>query len=161
MPKTKIEWTDYSINPVKGYCPTACYYCYARAMYDRFGWDKAIRFHPDVFDNLPKKPSRIFVGSTMELFGEWVDIEWMIYILGEIKKYPQHTFQFLTKQPGNLAKWDWPDNAWVGATATDYKTFVDACGELGALQPLHYSPALFKAFVFPSKFTFCNISVRA
>lgn len=36
MPKSKIEWTDYSINPIKGLCPVACKdnqgksYCYAR-----------------------------------------------------------------------------------------------------------------------------------
>ncbi|KKK64868.1 hypothetical protein LCGC14_2979890, partial [marine sediment metagenome] len=75
MPKTKIEWTDHSINPVKGYCPEACYYCYARAMYDRFGWDKTVRFEPEVLLSLQKikVPSRIFVGSTMELFGEWIE----------------------------------------------------------------------------------------
>ncbi len=37
MNHTKIEWCDYTINPVKGLCPMACKdnqdkeYCYARA----------------------------------------------------------------------------------------------------------------------------------
>lgn len=30
MQKTKIPWADYTINPVKGLCPMACSYCYAR-----------------------------------------------------------------------------------------------------------------------------------
>lgn len=28
MNKTKIEWADYTINPVKGLCPMACPVCF-------------------------------------------------------------------------------------------------------------------------------------
>lgn len=28
MNKTKIEWTDITLNPIKGYCPMNCSYCY-------------------------------------------------------------------------------------------------------------------------------------
>ena len=31
---TKIEWTDWSINPVVG-CPHSCEYCYAKKMAKR------------------------------------------------------------------------------------------------------------------------------
>ena len=51
MNKTKIEWTDYTINPVKGLCPMACSYCYARAMYKRFRWNPEIRYD-DWSDNI-------------------------------------------------------------------------------------------------------------
>ena len=44
MNLTKIEWCDYTINPVKGLCPMACSYCYARRMYKRFKWNPEIRF---------------------------------------------------------------------------------------------------------------------
>ncbi len=37
MNKTKIEWTDYTWNPVVG-CKNGCWYCYAKRMNDRFGW---------------------------------------------------------------------------------------------------------------------------
>ena len=43
MNKTKRPWTDYTLNPVKGLCPMACPYCYARAMYKRFKWNPKIR----------------------------------------------------------------------------------------------------------------------
>ena len=39
MNKSKIEWTDYSWNPIKGLCPVGCWYCYAKKMYKRFGWE--------------------------------------------------------------------------------------------------------------------------
>ncbi len=127
MAKSKIEWTNYSINPVKGLCPMACPYCYARRMYKRFKWNPEIRFeNPE----LPKQPSRIFVGSTMELFGPWVKDEWLKLIFTGVRCCPQHTFIFLTKQPQNLANWTFPENCWVGVSATDDKTFTEACVHL-------------------------------
>lgn len=129
MKKTKIEWCDYAVNPVKGYCPMACPYCYARRMYDRFGWDKTIRFdYKCILDTATVyEPSRFFVGSTMELFGEWVPDERMEKILHWASRSKNHTYIFLTKLPENLAKWNpWPPNAWVGVTATNNYEFQKA-----------------------------------
>ncbi len=129
MGKTRIEWTDYSINPVKGFCPMACEdnrgkeYCYARRMYKRFKWNPEIRFDELWIPTLAniKQPSRIFVGSTIELFGDWVKYWWLKTIFDWCLWYPQHTFIFLTKQPRNLAKWSpFPPNCWVGVSATNY-----------------------------------------
>lgn len=151
MNKTKIEWTDYTANPVKGYCPMACPYCYARAMYDRFGWDKVVRFeffnafYKGVSITSVHDGSKIFVGSTIELFGEWVKGEWIERVLELVRQYPQHTFQFLAKCPENLAKWNpWPENAWVGATvigsgfapAWRNLAFVDAPVKFVSFEPL-------------------------
>jgi len=126
MNRTKTEYVDYTINPVKGKCPMACSYCYARRMYDRFKWNPEIRFERLRF-TMPDKPSRFFVGSTIELFGEWVKREWLAEIFGVVKCHPTHTFIFLTKCPQNLVKWSpFPKNCWVGVTATNAKMFKDA-----------------------------------
>ena len=122
--KKSIGWADFTLNPVKGLCPNSdCPLfpdrCYARRMYKRFKWEPGLRFYPIKDDDLPKKPSRIFVGSTMELFGEWVDAFWMDSIFKSVKDNPQHTFIFLTKRPENLVKWSsFPDNCWVGVSVT-------------------------------------------
>lgn len=42
-PNNPIGWIDYTWNPVKGLCPEACEYCYARRIYARFHYDPAIR----------------------------------------------------------------------------------------------------------------------
>jgi len=137
MNKTKIPWCDYTINPVKGLCPMACEYCYARRMYKRFKWNEAIRWHPpawDLVDTL-NKPSRIFVGSTFELFLDTLPENWMEYNLLTAKKYPQHTFIFLTKQPQNLIKWSpFPDNCFIGVTATDNDMAFMAVGFLRLIE---------------------------
>jgi protein gp37 len=66
------------------------------------------------------KPSKVFIGSTMELFGEWVQPEWLEEIFSDIRQYPQHTFILLSKQPYNLNKWEFPDNCWVGISTTGF-----------------------------------------
>ena len=101
MNKTKIEWCDYTINPIKGICKHKCWYCYAKAMYKRFGWDEKIRYDPDAFYDVNKIPfgSKIFVGSTHDIFGEWVESEIIKIIISWTAIYPKHTFIFLTKNP--------------------------------------------------------------
>ncbi len=137
MSRTKIDWVKnqdgttkgYTINPVKGLCPMACPYCYARRMYERFGWNPEIRYDASWWEKIEhiKKPSCIFIGSTIELFGDWVKWAWLKYILQKCEYYPQHTFIFLTKKPENLARWSpFPPNVWVGASATDPNSYWDA-----------------------------------
>ena len=145
MNKTKIEWCDYTINPIKGLCPVDCKdnqgksYCYARAMYKRFKWNPEIRFEGVVNLSVEllriKQPSKIFVGSTMELFGDWIDSHWMDIIFEATRLYSQHTFIFLTKQPQNLTKWSpFPDNCWVGVSATETRMALEACLKLGDIE---------------------------
>ena len=113
---SKIEWTDITRNPIKGKCPTACPYCYARAIYDENKWDPGIRFRPEVLDDIPRKPCRVFVGSTMELF---LFPEWLPAIFDRCRQHPEHTFIFLTKQPQELPQWSpFPRNCEVGVSVT-------------------------------------------
>ena len=82
-----------------------------------------------------QKPRGIFVCDMGELFGNWIPIGWQEAIFGGIKSCPQHRFHLLTKQPRNLAKWSpFPENCWVGVTATDYWKYVDACNYLSQLE---------------------------
>ena len=129
--KTKIEWTDYTLNPVKGLCPVGCFYCYARRMYKRFHWEPTVRYIYGWEDELDKisKPSRIFVGSTMELFGDWIMPVWIQDIIQVAGANPQHTFIFLTKCPQNLPR-QFPDNCWVGVSATNAEMLYDALDNL-------------------------------
>jgi len=132
---SKIEWTDYTRNPVKGLCPVGCSYCYARRLYRRFKWNPDIRYDPYWWKDIAvlRKPGRIFVGSTMELFGEWVKPEWMNSILEYCRRLPQHTFIFLTKKPENLPR-EWPDNCWVGVTATEPQAYHEAAVYLSRIR---------------------------
>ena len=145
--KTKIEWVKnpdgsqgYTINPVKGLCPVDCRdsqgspYCYARRMYRRFKWNEHIRLDSTVFAPLDgKKPSKIFVGSTMELFGNWVKPEWMKFIMERVGVFKEHTFIFLTKRPENLPK-EFPPNCWVGVSAPNLRDALIANKYMAKIQ---------------------------
>ena len=136
MNKTKIEWTNYTWNPIKGICPVGCWYCYARRIYQRFGWKKDIwlgqmpnfefRKREDLYLPINPKhigidiPKRIFVCSTIEIFHPKVLRKWRDWIFDEIKNHPEYIFQILTKLPQNIDR-PMPDNVWLGVTVTDGK----------------------------------------
>lgn len=68
-----------------------------------------------------KKPSKIFAVDAGDMFGNWVPEEWIEKILTVVKRCSWHTFQFLTKNPERLIKYDFPDNAWVGTSISTDK----------------------------------------
>ena len=120
MNKTKIEWTDYSWNPITG-CKHGCWYCYAKRMFKRFGRSFEPTFHPDRLGQPArvKKPSKVFCCSVSDLFAPWTKDEWREEVLKDLWRHPRHTFQLLTKNPERIDKnYRFPDNVWVGATVT-------------------------------------------
>ena len=114
----KIDWCDYTWNPISG-CLHGCDYCYMRRMEKRFPGIMEPTFHLGrLADPLNlKEPSRIFVGSSGDMWGEWVDEEWIDDVLDVCEVFaPQHTYQFLTKNPIRYAHFDLPKNGWYGTT---------------------------------------------
>jgi len=126
MQTTKIEWVlnpdgskGKSWNPLKGRCPgvyaECAEFCYARKIYKRFNLDPTIRLDETELNcRMPKKPSRIFAGSTFDY--SFARESWIIKILDIIKNNPQHIFIFLTKNPVWYSQHLWPGNCWLGMT---------------------------------------------
>lgn len=129
MNKTKIEWADYTWNPVTG-CRHGCPYCYARRdanrfgkmLQDRSGYPEAHSGlhclenkidgnpYPYIFEPTFQRfrlgepaqvqtPQSIFVCSMSDLFGDWVPDEWIEEVFAACERAPQHTYIFLTKNP--------------------------------------------------------------
>lgn len=123
MNRTKIEWTDYTWNPITG-CTKGCSYCYAMAISKRFKRSFEPTLHPTrLYDVFPKKPSRIFTCSMGDFFDSNVKREWQEQVLGMIEVRPQHTIQILTKAPENIP-YDikFPKNLYLGVTIeSDYE----------------------------------------
>jgi len=147
MAKTKIEWVEYSINPirVKGggwHCTKVspgCANCFGEPINMRFGNkipydDRPVEFELDLscFDKLPeKKPAMVFVQSMGDLFHERLDYANLHSVLWRIKNAKQHKFLILTKrinQAETILKYAegwtgdreplWPlPNCWLGVTA--------------------------------------------
>jgi protein gp37 len=137
MATSKIEWTNFTWNPVTGCSKISagCKYCYAETMAKRLqamGLPKyahgfQVTLHPDALDipyNL-KSPKMIFVNSMSDLFHENVPNVFIEKIFGVIQALPQHVFQVLTKRPCRLQDFQtypWPKNLWLGVTVEDQFT---------------------------------------
>ena len=121
MNRTKIEWCDWTWNPLTGCsgCSSGCANCYAAAISRRFGmpWGRPV-FHPDrILEPMQvKKPGRVFVCSMSDFGHPWVDPEWRKEILAAMDDAPRHTYIILTKRPENLHGIDLSRH-WVGVTA--------------------------------------------
>jgi DNA repair photolyase len=127
-----IQWTDFTWNPIGG-CNHACRWkmpdgtiaeCYAETTAKKFK-----RHYPHGFEHhywRPEKlhdpiklnkPARIFVDSMSDLMGAWVPEEQVRQVLDICGTASWHQFQLLTKNPGRLSKFEFPDNVWVGASS--------------------------------------------
>ena len=94
MPKTKIEWTEYSWNPVTGCTPISegCQNCYARRMANRLrgrcGYPAEepfrVTLHSERLEEPFKlrKPRKVFVCSMSDLFHENVPDEFIADVFG-------------------------------------------------------------------------------
>ena len=124
MNRTKIEWTEYSWNPITG-CKHGCWYCYAKKLTQRFKKIFPNGFEPTFYPERLKepwelkKPSKIFVCSIADLFAPWTPQEWREEVFDSMLWCPvKHTFQMLTKNPENISDAEFPDNFWFGATVS-------------------------------------------
>lgn len=94
-----------------------CENCYAERMQRRFKnpvrYAAQDREKVDIYlddDVLTKplgwrKPRMVFVCSMTDLFGDWVETEWLDKIFAVMALCPQHTFQVLTKRPERMGSY--------------------------------------------------------
>lgn len=162
-------------NPITG-CLNGCPYCYARLManndkgyslkqkylsnnntappYGNFS-PKGDPFYPRFWSKelqeiqKRKKPAGIFICDMGELFGDWIPRAWQDAVFDTIRCCPQHRFYLLTKQPQNLHLFSpYPENCWVGVSATDKPMTQNALFHLKGIQAsikfIFFSPLLGK-----------------
>jgi len=137
MQRTKIEFADYSYNPIVGCSKisTGCKNCFAEAMVHRFphitghgdqsdtddynGWDGLAHFFherlEEPFHLRPGKdrPHRILVCSMSDLFHESLSNEQIAAVFGVMAATPQHQYVVLTKRLKRALEWfEWIDMKW-------------------------------------------------
>lgn len=194
MAKTSISWTEFSWNPVRGCTRVSpgCVNCYAERMAARFSdpgmwghgfarmtpqgprWTGRVELVPEKLDEplRLRKPQRIFVNSTSDLFHEALSFEDIARVYGVMTCAQQHTFQVLTKRPARrlefhawreahreqadelefyaalaceIPRWPLP-NVWEGTSVEDQKTADERVPLLlktpAAVRFVSYEPAL-------------------
>lgn len=141
-PKTGIEWTEATWNPVTGCSQVSpgCAHCYAKTFAERWrgipghpyeqGFD--LRLWPDRLDQPLRwrKPKTIFVNSMSDLFHEEIPIEYIQRVFSVMAEAKQHTFQVLTKRHERLAdlavELPWPENVWMGVSIENRRWSIRA-----------------------------------
>lgn len=152
MNRTKIEWTDFSWNPVTG-CLNNCWFCYARKIALRFKKNFPRGFKPTFYPERliqpwrRRKPAKIFVCSNSDLFASWIPKRWRNLILAAAWCCPvAHTFQFLTKFPELIPDIPYPENFWIGTTVTceneDWKNIEEIKKVCAEVRYVSFEPLL-------------------
>ena len=101
--------------------------CLLDPFYPRFWEDRLDELNPVYGQDHRAKFKGIFVCDMSDLFGIGIPEEWTRKVLDRIREFPYHRFYLLTKQPQNLIKFSpFPDNCWVGVSATNYEGFLKA-----------------------------------
>lgn len=112
----KIDWCDYTHNPISGKCQHNCPYCYMQRFW-HFPGNSILQIKEYLLKyKMPKKPSRIFVGSSTDMWGDWISAEWINKVLEMCKSSDRHIFLFLTKNPKRYAEFPLLPNCWYGTT---------------------------------------------
>jgi len=128
-----IKWSKWSWNPVTG-CLHDCPYCYARDIANRFDGHFKPAFHADrlqapastaIPEHRKNEPgiNNIFVCSMADLFGKWIHPSWIEQVINVCEEQPQWNYLFLTKNPDRYLEFHFPENCWLGASATNQKQF--------------------------------------
>jgi len=100
---------------------------YLNPFYPRFWEDR-------LYHAWDSEPKGIFTCDMSDLFGIGIPEEWTHRVLNLIKLHERNRYYLLTKQPQNLKKFSpFPDNCWVGVTATDYYSMFRALNGLAYL----------------------------
>lgn len=144
---TPIEWTDKSWNPIRGcsHKSEGCTFCYAETIAGRFcgpglayeglgkrtkrgaRWTGEVRVVEEhVEDPLTlRKPARIFVNSTSDLFHEKLPAETILRVFDVMVRTPRHQYQILTKRSERLIELSpqlpWRPHIWMGVSVESPK----------------------------------------
>lgn len=159
-PNNSIGYCDYTWSPLVG-CLNGCPYCWAHKLAD--GRLKrrylsnipvlagnpndpfAIRWWPGRLEEplKLKTPARIFAVDMGDLFGDQVPGWCLAKVFQVVRAAHWHTFLFCTKYPWNLTRiQEWPKNAWVGVSATNFRMAETAMFELEKVKaPVRYISA--------------------
>jgi len=129
-------WVSHTWNPIKGKCQFECPYCYVKEMPLKQYQVPCYLDEKELTTNLGKDRT-IFVGSMGDMWGPWVEYEWIQRVLGRCARFP-NTHVFQSKNPPRFFEflpWFQAITVYLGTTIeTDqypegFKTNAPSIGE--------------------------------
>lgn len=125
------SWVTHTHTHLRGACPHACDYCYARKGRAQRFYKGPLRLEAKElnvgYGSRDHAPKTIFIEHMSDLFAIGVKFEWIDAILAHCKTVPENTYVFQTKNPGPVGIWikgdRFPPNFILGATIATNRFF--------------------------------------
>jgi len=154
MNTTNIETCTRTWNPAVG-CRRHCPYCYACPIAINIYKSFEPRFFPErlIAPRRELVPQVVFVVNMGDLWGDWVEADWIHKVLEACCAAPWHTYQFYTKGPARYSEFldELPPKAWLGVTI-DEGCDVDKKGVRSISLPNDRRIEVFNKVEYPRKF---------
>lgn len=92
------EFCTHTWNPIRG-CLFDCPYCYVKNLIKRYGYDNSLRLVEKELKTKLGEGKIIFVGSTCDMWGDWVSDDQINRVLNHCLEYPKNQYIFQSKNP--------------------------------------------------------------
>ncbi len=110
-------FVTHTWNPIRGKCEHDCSYCYIKKMYNGKMFEKPCRLVKEELSTDLGEDNNIFVGSSTDMFGNWVEVGWIGSVLEYCKTFENH-YLFQSKNPANMFcfSYDFPKDLILATT---------------------------------------------
>ncbi len=110
-------FVTHTWNPIRGRCEHDCTYCYIKKMYNGKLFEKSCRLVESELKTDLGEGNFIFLGSSTDMFGNWVEVGWIDSVLKYCQMFENH-YLFQSKNPKNMTyySYDFPDKSTLATT---------------------------------------------
>jgi len=111
-------FVSHTWNPIRGRCEHDCRYCYIKKMYDGKLFKKDCRLVEEELKTDLGKGNFIFIGSSTDMFGEWVDDGWIKKVLDHCSNFNHNRYLFQSKNTKVMRRYMrmYPDGSVLATT---------------------------------------------
>ena len=107
-----FPWVTHTFNPIRG-CLYNCNYCYLSSF---LSYEMTPRFQENELKRGLGKNKVIFVGSTSDMWGEWITVDQIEAVMAHCENYPDNTYLFQSKNPRRFKDFRFPFKTILGTT---------------------------------------------
>lgn len=136
-------------NPMRGVCLHRCKYCYAKKVQYLSG---TFHLEEKCFKDKLGEHQSIFVGSSTDMWGEWVFDSHIKQVLDHCKKFDSNRYLFQTKNPGrwiDYRKDDFPRITILATTIESNRDYPNISQAPKILYRIMAVQGISKIFSFP------------
>lgn len=90
-------FVTHTWNPIRGRCLHDCVYCYMKKI--KGAWDKEAHIVEKEFKVQLGSGNVIFVGSSTDMWGNWIPDKWIKKVIDYCNKFPNNQYLFQSKEP--------------------------------------------------------------